>query len=159
MFRKGCTNTFFLSHGSVKPYVSTSVSRIALYYFIFFQLEESTMFRKGCTNTYLRPVSYVFLFITLALTMISFCTSNWYSKTEKGERIFKGVWKVCVGKQDWPGHCYFLPDHVDKHLHPVFDISEGMFRISVFSFYQLNILMESIESGHHLRKKKCTGVF
>ncbi|XP_066910423.1 uncharacterized protein [Clytia hemisphaerica] len=85
------------------------------------------MFRKGCTNTYLRPVSYIFLFVSLAITMVSFCTSSWYSKiNEKGIKVFKGIWNVCEGKQDWPAYCHFLPEPPtpdNPHDDPFFDIS------------------------------------
>jgi len=97
------------------------------------------MFQKGCANTYLRPVSYVFLFITLALTMIALCTSNWYSTVTDGERIFQGVWNVCAGKQEWTANCAFLPDKEKAHLHHFFDIADGKFLC-----YRISLLVRNI---------------
>lgn len=82
------------------------------------------MFRKRCTNTCLRPLSYIFLAISLVITMISFCTSSWYSIFTNGRMVTKGIWNVCEGSTtSWPVECVFLPDlKTTKNDYLLFDI-------------------------------------
>ena len=84
------------------------------------------MFRKGCTNTYLRPVSYIFLAISLTITMVSFCTSSWYSTMKRGRIINQGIWNVCDGSEGgWPFKCDFLPEPKTGNELLIFDIHPG----------------------------------
>ncbi|XP_002160858.1 uncharacterized protein cldnl3 [Hydra vulgaris] len=67
------------------------------------------MRNRPWVNVYVRPISYIFLFLTLAVTFIAFCTPYWYSeKQENGERYF-GVWTICMDASI--KNCTFLPNH------------------------------------------------
>ena len=99
------------------------------------------MFRKRCTNTCLRPLSYIFLAISLVITMISFCTSSWYSIFTNGRMVTKGIWNVCEGSTtSWPVECVFLPDlKTTKNDYLLFDIHQGW--LQVVSIYHLFICL------------------
>jgi len=64
----------------------------------------------GSQKIYLRPIAYVFLFLTLLCTMVALCTSNWYRTVdEHGTTTYAGLWNVCQDEPDNIDTCKFLP--------------------------------------------------